>query len=1426
MGRVKQPDLLGVPMSEQENLPNQRELAVDLRNYLPSSLARQCLLGDEVRDPAACVQHLTALLQAISTYLPHHVVAPLLENPQPGKVTGEFTSGTVMFADISGFTAMSEKLSRLGKEGAEEITDIVNRFFTALLEVTDYHGGDLLKFGGDALLVFFGGADHALHACLAALQMQDTMSRLSETTTSQGVFRLRMSIGLGTGPLFMANLGSEEGMEFAVMGRAMTHMAQAESQAAADEIFISAQTYRELRAQVGEQAIVKKIQDGLYHLLGFREGFALEQQQSVPQDPIASLPPPPTEGDLLPWIGSTMRRIRALESFLPPGLMDKIKLDPEQIAIHGEYRPVTVFFANFYGINDIIEQLGDAHGPERAGPEITAILNAHFTTMRQIIAKYGGVVNKVDTYAVGHRIMALFGAPRAHIDDPERAVRAALEMQEAMTAFTELNTSCGFFSLKQRIGINTGLVFAGNVGSLTRQEYSVMGDEVNLAARLMGVASEGQVIISQSTARQAGDAFLLHEQKPVRVKGKSLPVHNYEALGLQERRVRDRRPLIGRDDEWEAIHALTERSLGGETQIITIVGNAGLGKSRLLDEIVAHWSEEHGALSINTTCPSFGRHTPYLPWLDLLRAFYGFNPADSTQVKLEKIEALLQEIEPAAWRDWAVMIGRLLGLDVEETPLVRSLDAQTRQRTVFRLVKSQVDYIASEQPLLLVIDDLQWADETSLELINYVTHQVNHRPLLMVFAHRPEESLALDLADLSHHTIFRLQELSNAASLRLLDVLLPTTPQMPHQLKELILDNAQGNPLFIEAVAHSLIENYLTLDEESGTYHARSDLEQIEIPDSVNRVIMSRIDRLEESSRNVLRVASVIGQEFEHWLLSAIYPYRRAEGELREQLDELTRRDILEGPYYPALLYLFRHILTREVAYESLLYADRRQLHRRIGESIEAQRSGRLTEYWEVLAYHFGLAEEWEKAMDYHLKAGRKAQEMYANEDAIHHFRQALEAAQQVPGSEKHQLTAHLGFSEVLDTLGKYDEALEHLKEARGLVTEAGFSAQDAVRQQAELCRKTAFIYEKKCDYDTAFEWLSKGLELLKEMEVIEAARLYLRGAGVYHRQGRNSEAVEWCNKGLKVAKKVSGREGQSAVAHAYYLLGLIYNRLGNTVRTIEFCQKSLKIYEEIEDMPGASQAYINLASAYHSQGEQGDWERVTEHLLQALEIKRKIGDVYGQAMVTLNLGQAHLDQGDLDQATNYNRQSLEMWRELDSKYAIALLHNNMGVVSLRSGNPDEGLALLQKSLEMFQQIGSGDFLPEVYRHQALAYLGLGELDEALNRARRSLELSKEQEMRLEEGATRRVLGQVYLALGNLDRAQEELHKSLHILKELNSRYEIGKTQLQLAHLSRTRGDYTGMQAPLQEALTIFEELGARLDLAQAQEFILSTGIK
>jgi tetratricopeptide (TPR) repeat protein len=579
---------------------------------------------------------------------------------------------------------------------------------------------------------------------------------------------------------------------------------------------------------------------------------------------------------------------------------------------------------------------------------------------------------------------------------------------------------------------------------------------------------------------------------------------------------------------------------------------------------------------------------------------------------------------------------------------------------------------------------------------------------------------------------------------------------------------------------------------------------------------MSRMDRLDESNRNVLKVASVIGKEFEHWLLSAIYPYRRAEGELRERLDELSQREILDGPS-PALLYLFRHILTREVAYESLLYADRRQLHRSIGASIETQQAGRLAEYWEVLAYHFELAKEWEKALDYHLKAGRRAQEVYANEDAIHHFRWALRAAEQAPESEERQLAAHEGLAEVLDTLGEYDEALVHIHHMQDLVMAIGYSPEDTARRLADLCRKTAAIYEKKSEYDAAFEWLSGGLIALKGIKALEEARIYLMGAGIYHRQGNNADALQWCQRSLDIAGCLQDEDEASlkALAHTHYLQGAIYLRYGDNERAIEVCQKSLALYEQSGDIAGAGSAHNNLATAYFNRG---NLAQATEHYQMALEIQTKIGNVHEIGLISNNLGGVYLNRGRLEQAETLYRQSLQTWRELGSTYMEALIHMNLGWVALKRQQWVQAIEYLTQSQELFAQIRAEEFLAEEYRHMANAHLGLGQTNQAKEWAKQSLELAQAQEMKLEEGATRRVLGQIHRIRSEWDAAEQELQASLSILEALDSQYEVGQTLFQLAQLHRDLGRDDQFRETLRRAITIFERLGAQLDLEWAVE--------
>lgn len=1398
-----------------------------LARYLPRQQLDAAGLGQTYNQPALdtihpCIDHLDALLRAVATYLPRYLVEEQLADPRPGQVSGQFREATIMFTDISGFTAMSERLSQQGEKGAEKITNIVGDYFTRLLEITACQGGDLLKFGGDALLVaFLGDGDpgthsHALHAVRAAAQMQEAIARFSEVEAFGETFRLKMTVGLGSGPLFTANLGTVDKMEYTVMGEALANMAHAEDQAEGGEIFIDELTYRAVKPWVK----IGEVRNGCYQVVHVQS----PDQTCTDAPPPIALPQP--HGDdldaLMAHLAAAVACLDALTPFLPPGLLDLLRFDPVRMAARerGEFRPVTTMFANFYGIEEIIHELG----PGRSA-EITAILNAHFTTMQEIIQRYDGVIDKVDSYVVGHRIMALFGAPRAHIDDPERAVRTAWDMQAAMQAFTSLDTSAGNFALKQRIGINSGRVFAGNVGSEGRHEYSVMGDEVNLTARLMSAAQENQILISQSTASQVGERFQLDAKTPVKVKGKSLPVANYQVLGLAQRPKTDARarrsPLIGRDLEWQAIQAIARTALDGTAQVLDIPGEMGMGKSRLIEELLDHWTAR-GGRTLFTACLSYGRHTPYAPWTPPLRDLFGLRDDDAETERAAKIANRISAINPE-WQVWAPLVAQLVGVPMAESDLLRSLDPKLRQQNVQRVVGELLAVEAAHQPLLVVFDDIQWLDASSAALLDHIIALANlptrgdELAMLICIAYRPEEVEGLP-AGHPQAQVVHLGPLNEAGSMALLDSQLPTEPDIPQRLKQVILKNAQGTPLFIVEMAHALIENYMSYDAQSGVYRAREDLAHVQVPDTVSRVILSRLDRLDEPSRNMLKVASVIGRAFQEWLLQQVYPHRTETAEMQINLLALCEKEIIDrtpGAQSAAeVSYLFRHVMTREVAYESLLYAERRDLHARIAQSIEAQaytRAGRIDEYVEVLADHYTLAEAWNSALKYHLRAAQRAQAVYANQDAMHRYQQALDVARRVPDSLADQVAAHEGLGDIHELLGQYAEALQHYEQARDVLGQMPASALTQ-RYRADMCRKTGRVCELQGDYESALEWIRRGLALIGASECIETAQLYLGGAAVLQREGQWQEVIRWCRQSLDIVEKLDRQDARQAAAHAYYLLGNSHRRLGDTEQAQRDYDRSLNTYRSLDDQPGTARVYNNLANLNL---DQGNWAQASDYYQQALAILDRIGDLPSQAILANNLGGVLLNRGKLKNARIYYLQGLKISQELGINFGVALLNNNLGHTAILEGKGQRALTYLRQSLDGFEKIGSQEFLPELYRHFAEACLLLDNVEQAQSWAEKSLERAVDAQLKLEEGCTRRVLGRIHRQNGALTVAQQELEHSLKLLESLENPYQAAKTRVELAALYDDLG-MTSQSVELQSrARDTFEQLGAELDLEQ-----------
>ena len=950
-----------------------------LQRYMPPGWRERAELPLSPEALEACGAHLQALLSAVGTYLPRAVLTGD-QDLQPGQ--GVFRHGTTLFADVSGFSTLTERFSQeRGREGAEEITRIVNQFLEAVNGIAIRYGGDLLKFAGDAALSFYQGEAHAARACRAAWEMQQAMQeRFARVETSLGEFPLRMSIGLGTGQLLMVSLGSAENAEYAVMGPAMATMGRAEYLAQAGQIVIDRGTY-ELAGDV-----VTAIPAGE---ADFFEVRGSEPRPSAVERPnLGLLPPEGTPTATLRWL---LARLDGTAASLPHGLLEKLVPLPGEVGVESDHRWVTTLFADLRGVDDLVAAVGLAH----VGL-LTQVVNRYFLAMRDVVEQYEGVLHKVGAGPSGPHLFITFGAPKSHPDDPERAVRAALGMQaalaevnQAVAALADQVPGCECPPFRQAIGITTGFVFAGSIGSERRWEYTVMGDLVNLAARLMTVADDGETLVADSTVRYLGERFKLLPREPMQVKGKQELVSYALVTGVTQLPPvlgSAAGKLVGRQAEVSTAQALLDRAAQGQGSVLAIQGEAGMGKTRLTQEI-AQQAQSQGLRVVAGACLSYGGDIPYLPWTDVLRALLGATgterPAQVTQVA--------RGLAAAGLSGWEPLVAQAMGLEAEETELTASLEPRLRQQRLFDIVLDLIHYHAGTQPLLLVIEDVQWADPTSLELLDYVARNVASSPVVLLILHRPREWLDGRWV-FQHGVHISLRELP-AAAVRALIADLLRTGEVPDRLIALGLRKAQGNPFFTEELVRELMDAGV-LSRTNAHWELTADPDQAGVPDTIHGVIQSRMDRLEETNRRVLQVASVIGRVFGSRVLDGAYPYDDLDSTLEQRLSRLGSLGMvqLELPE-PELIYMFRHALTQDVAYQSLPYQRRRDIHCRVGEFVESQGGETVSERPGFLAHHFFQGQAWRRALRYSLAAGRKAQQEYANEVAVAHYERALRAA-------------------------------------------------------------------------------------------------------------------------------------------------------------------------------------------------------------------------------------------------------------------------------------------------------------------------------------------------------------------------------------------------------------------------------------------------
>lgn len=885
------------------------------------------------------------ILKAMRSFIPRRIAAA-------EETSGyDYFDSIVFCADISGFTAMSEKLTTTGKEGSEEISKIINSFFNPLIKIIDSYGGDIFFFGGDAITAVFNDKEHAM-ALKAAIDAVAFVKNTGSVTTSQGNFNISIHIALSKGKIFFRHTESI----FMLAGNTCYKVIKLLDLGKRQEIIIDS-----YMKNVTKNVRTRKIAPGAYRV-------SKNADIQVKKRKIT-----------LPGIKKKMKgkEIERLFQFVPRWMERRVELKQTFDQKDGEHRKAAIAFIHFRNIP--FDK--DTQTASRVSYQIGVQLD-------KISEKYGGWINKIDFYKHGIRALVIFGFPTKLENDERHAVMFAKELLG--------NKELGDVDI--RIGINSGLIFGTPVGSNIRREYTVMGDTVNIAARIAAKARKREITVGQNVFDKTEHLFEYRKTRAKKYKGKSKKLNNY--VFKKERQVKaskshlgkwvsESKKLVGHKNEIRQFRQAVMAVKKSKGRIIAFTGEAGLGKSRILSEMTA--IADKSSFSIfEGSCLSYGSAMSYYPWIEVLNRFFNINPDESMAVKKNKIIAKTGK----KMGTWMPLIGEVMGVDFPMNDIVRNLDNKIKKQKFFDIVLDMLTRASRKRPVCIVIEDVHWMDSISIELLNYISRNIEKSKILLLLAYRPIKE-RIEFMDKEYTSEFKMTELSEEETLELVDNLLKIK-QLPDAVKQLVIKKSQGNPFYVEEIIKSLIEQGF-IRYEKRKWLFEGNVNNIKLPDSVEGVILSRIDRMDLIERDVIQIASVLGREFDGFLLRGIYEDKK---QLEQSLDVLGALDLIKKGDVEDR-YIFKHILTCETAYNTLSFQRKRELHRTVAKFIEKKFKKNIEEQSGLLSHHYYLSKDYDKSLVYSVKAGDKAKNVYANEEAIEYYSRAIDSYEKMTQQNK-----------------------------------------------------------------------------------------------------------------------------------------------------------------------------------------------------------------------------------------------------------------------------------------------------------------------------------------------------------------------------------------------------------------------------------------
>lgn len=1211
------------------------------------------------------------VIDALKSYVSSLLVEQAYQTAQPDQDASLVRqAATVLFTDVSGFTSLTEQFAQQGSAGVEMLTEHLNAYFGELIELIYAHGGDVIKFVGDALLCLWpAGADgdrnaalalatHRAAQCALAMQAQLNQYRIEGKP-------LLLRVALGSGDVTIALVGSSSGhREIIVGGPPLVAMATAERQAHPGEVVLAQRTWELL----GDNGIGTPVS---------ANGIRLEAlHQHLPLAPV-----------LVPEISAG--QVDTLLTYLPQ--LIQVHLQTGQTQWLSELRRITVVFVNLPSL-------------DYETADILGLLQRIMAGVQQILQQYEGVLNKFLVEDKGSIILMGFGLPPyAHEDDAIRGVQAAIALLDHLQQL----------GLQTHIGVTTGRCYCGAIGSDRRREYSVLGDTVNLAARLMQVSSDG-ILCDETTYLMARSQLVFESLPAIQVKGKTHPIPIYQpneawslshALQMQVLSTQSyslpESEMVGRQPQQQILAAQLGRLQQGQGGVVLIEGEPGIGKSQLLSAFL-RYSQASQVQLLAGAGIAIIKNKPYHAWCSILIRLLQLNPLAPVEQQRQQFLAWLAT-QPQAIQHRGALLTPMLPFDVPDTEQTQALTGPERSEATRNLVVELLQNATQMAPTILVLDDVHWLDAASWALLLAVSEAVTS--VLTVVATRPVDAAVGEyerLRQLTGLKYLHLAPLSSQETLALVRRRLGVNA-LPHLVVQL-LQKAQGNPFFCEELAYSLRDRGLIVITPPDCRLATgvTDFDTVSIPDTIEGLVTSRIDRLGSEQQLTLKVASVIGRIFPYTILHDVYPVVSEKSQLPDHLKTLEAFDLayLHRPE-PDLSYSFRHITTQEVAYNLMLFAQRRQLHQHIAEWHERTYDTHLVPFYSLLAHHWSRADHPAKAADYFAKAGKQAVYDGANADAIAFFNAALDWLQQLPESPARQtqelqilialgapLTAIKGYGapEIVDTFTRARRLAQSLGETPDFFPMLWglFAAHIGVadlKTAGELAEELLTLAESS--QDPAF--------LLSAYHAIGAVRYF---------QGQLMEARSHFEQGVAIYTPqlhddLTFTYGQNPGIACISLLSMVLWLLGEYDPALMTAQDALARAQTADHPFTLSLVSLYVACTYQCQQDAPAALAQTQ-FTQTLSVE--MGFALWLPLTDILEGWSKQQLDDLKGGLAQMQQGLSNYLKTDHK--LERPYYMMLVVTgyLQVGQGTAGLALVEQALDLTDETGARYWLPELHR--------------------------------------------------------------------------------------------------------------------------------